>query len=203
MGPKGRSKGISWEPPYSLHTICECLRIARGCERQDMLGRMGISPQAYEGWKSIRRTVATAHVSMVEAFFGVQLRRDGRGAFSGVEPAACDARTRLRAEVDGQIDAMLTQPEITAEQLAMRLGCDVDAIEIAVRSETGRGLDEHVWLRRLAHARRLLQHDEHSIAEVARRCGFRHAASFSRAFRRRYGLSPRGFRTGVRESRGG
>lgn len=59
------------------------------------------------------------------------------------------------------------------------------------------------WLRRerLAHALRLLQADQTpraTVSEVAERSGFADATTFSRAFHREYGLTPRDVRAGVR-----
>ncbi len=47
---------------------------------------------------------------------------------------------------------------------------------------------------RLDAARRLLQQTERSLMEIAVACGFASASAFSRAFRRRYGRSPRDVR---------
>jgi len=56
------------------------------------------------------------------------------------------------------------------------------------------------WLvsARLAAARRDLARPDaatHSVAAVARRCGFTDSAHFARKFRQRYGMSPREWRT--------
>ncbi len=53
---------------------------------------------------------------------------------------------------------------------------------------------------RLQAARNFLFYDEFSITEVAMACGFSQAAVFSRAFRSRFGQSPRAFRAEVRAS---
>jgi len=47
---------------------------------------------------------------------------------------------------------------------------------------------------RLDAARRLLQQSRRSVLEIAGRCGFASSSTFSRAFRRRYGQSPREMR---------
>lgn len=44
--------------------------------------------------------------------------------------------------------------------------------------------------RRLDHAHRLLRKTPHSVMQIALACGFASASSFSRAFRRRHGLTP-------------
>ena len=55
--------------------------------------------------------------------------------------------------------------------------------------------------RRLDHALRFLLADdgERSLTDIARRCGFGGASQFSRAFRARFGLPPRQYRTLVRQ----
>ena len=56
--------------------------------------------------------------------------------------------------------------------------------------------------RRLDEALRLLladNKDEHSLTEVAKRCGFGGTSQFSRAFRARFGLPPRQYRALVRQ----
>ncbi|RTR06452.1 GlxA family transcriptional regulator [Halomonas nitroreducens] len=44
--------------------------------------------------------------------------------------------------------------------------------------------------RRLDHAHRLLRETRHSVMDIALACGFASASSFTRAFRRRHGVSP-------------
>ncbi|WP_458527272.1 GlxA family transcriptional regulator [Onishia taeanensis] len=48
--------------------------------------------------------------------------------------------------------------------------------------------------RRLGHAHRLLKETRHSVMEIALACGFGSASSFTRAFRRHYGLTPSALR---------
>ena len=48
---------------------------------------------------------------------------------------------------------------------------------------------------RLTHASNLLKNNtDMPVSEVAFRCGFEDATSFSRAFRRKYGISPSKYR---------
>src|SRR5260221_614091 len=47
---------------------------------------------------------------------------------------------------------------------------------------------------RLALARRLLEHTEHPVSEIAMTCGFGSASAFARAFRERFGMNPSTFR---------
>jgi AraC family transcriptional regulator len=55
------------------------------------------------------------------------------------------------------------------------------------------------WVR-LLRARSLLARSNLSVTEVARDCGYEDPLHFSRRFRARYGLSPRGYRTGAEGS---
>jgi AraC family transcriptional regulator, glycine betaine-responsive activator len=47
---------------------------------------------------------------------------------------------------------------------------------------------------RLALARRLLEHTDHPVSEIAVTCGFGSASAFARAFRERFGVNPSTFR---------
>ena len=52
----------------------------------------------------------------------------------------------------------------------------------------------YVPILRLALARRLLEHTDHPVSEIAVTCGFGSASSFARAFRERFGINPSNFR---------
>ena len=64
------------------------------------------------------------------------------------------------------------------------------------------GIRAVLLTRRLDEALRLLladNEDEHSLTDIARRCGFGGTSQFSRAFRARFGLPPRQYRALVRQ----
>jgi transcriptional regulator GlxA family with amidase domain len=48
---------------------------------------------------------------------------------------------------------------------------------------------------RLALARRLLEHTQHTVSEIAATCGFGSASALARAFRERFGMNPSSFRS--------
>lgn len=50
---------------------------------------------------------------------------------------------------------------------------------------------------RLMLGRRLLEHTDRPMAEIAAGCGFASGSAFARAFRERYGVNPAGFRRGA------
>ncbi|MGO2131887.1 MAG: GlxA family transcriptional regulator [Halomonas sp.] len=54
---------------------------------------------------------------------------------------------------------------------------------------------QRVYLdKRLSHALRLLRETHHSVMDIALACGFASASSFTRAFRRRHGMTPSAWR---------
>lgn len=59
---------------------------------------------------------------------------------------------------------------------------------------TGKSVSAYIDACRVEQAKHLLAEPELPVKQVARQCGFDHANSFSRAFRRATGLSPREFR---------
>jgi AraC family transcriptional regulator len=68
----------------------------------------------------------------------------------------------------------------------------------AFREQTGRTIGDFLQDEMLNRAKHLLHETDDSIADVAARIGFRSATSFSTAFRREIGESPRAFRTSRR-----
>ena len=59
-----------------------------------------------------------------------------------------------------------------------------------LRALTGETSHELIWRLRLERAAQLLRQDVASVKEVAFSVGFKYEASFSRSFRKVYGVSP-------------
>lgn len=217
---------VSWDPPYTLHTMCECLRITRGWSRQAMVEHLEVDAGEYARWADGAVMPERGMMQRVERCFGVRFVVDARGRIMGIAEApvhggaescmgavsrhpmsrgeaeiASDAEGGC-ADIDRLIDAHLHEPVLPAAFIAEKLGSDRITVEHLVRSRTGLAWNDHVWMRRVAHARMLLLDSGMGIGVVARSCGFRHDASFSRAFRRRYGLTPRDFRRELRQNDG-
>jgi AraC family transcriptional regulator, positive regulator of tynA and feaB len=66
-----------------------------------------------------------------------------------------------------------------------------------VFEETGETVSVFVQARRLVRARRDLATGRDPVSDIAARWGFADASHFSRAFRARYGRTPRDFRAEV------
>lgn len=87
----------------------------------------------------------------------------------------------------------------TLEPFAKELGVTVNYLNDIVRQETGQAAGEHVRLRRLLDAKRLLLHSTLSVSEIGYELGFVDPSYFSRFFRRYENVTPAEFRSQIRE----
>ena len=124
---------------------------------------------------------------------GVTSRRGGTDA-AGDEPARTDDLLLAACRL---IDQQLAHPGLDAAFIAARLGCSRATLyrAFAARDLAVAG---YIRERRLQRVWRLLHSLPPSvpIAEAARRCGFLDSTSFSRLFRRRFGMRARDVRAG-------
>jgi transcriptional regulator GlxA family with amidase domain len=91
------------------------------------------------------------------------------------------------------LDAMAASLEepLPREALARLGGMSLRQLERLFRTHLGRTVGEHYRDLRLDRARLLLRQGPLSVLETAMACGFVSAAHFSRAYRARFGMSPR------------
>jgi AraC-like DNA-binding protein len=84
-------------------------------------------------------------------------------------------------------------PDLTPESVAIALGCSRASLYRAFFQD-GESVAAIIWSTRLDQARRMLASSRHlglRVSEIAVRCGFLEQATFSRMFKRRFGLTPR------------
>jgi AraC-like DNA-binding protein len=115
-------------------------------------------------------------------------------ACRGVEPSALAAYHVMR--IRRLIDERLRDPALSVAGVAAALGMSVGHLHRLFRDEP-MSPAQYLWHRRLeACGRDLLdpRRAKASVAEIAFGWGFNDAAHFSRAFRERYGCSPRQWR---------
>ena len=105
-------------------------------------------------------------------------------------------RAALLHRIWQTIECALGNPNLSANQVAEANGISGADLKTLLAS-AGRSFDSYVRLRRLERSRADFEDPVHanlSISDIWVRCGFRSADSFSRAFRHRYGSSPRKYR---------
>ncbi|WP_372610134.1 AraC family transcriptional regulator [Halomonas sp.] len=93
------------------------------------------------------------------------------------------------ARLDGWIDRHLAD-EIRVEQLSGLCALSVGHFHACFRELTGVTPLAYVQCRRLEHARTLVSHSGLSLGQIGSLVGFRDQGSFSRAYRRRFSVSP-------------
>jgi len=111
----------------------------------------------------------------------------------GLVPGARDKRLSRALTVMGQ---NLEDP-IRLSIIADTLGIGHRRLEQIFRDGLGQGPAAAYLELRLQHARRMLADTEHPVLEVALRSGFADRTTLSRAYRRRFGMSPRQARNPV------
>lgn len=113
-------------------------------------------------------------------------------------PACCNTppprRMRLRRPTDRRIArivrAIRQHPRLSVREVARSAGLSVSSLRRIFKSQTGVGIGAYILAQRLREAAALLRLTELLVKEIARRCGYAHTPSFTRAFTRAFGLSP-------------
>lgn len=124
---------------------------------------------------------------MVASLFG-PLRRNA--------PDRPGAVSRHRRRLLEYIADNLNDPQLDVQSAADGCGISCRYVHLLMR-DTGRTFSRYLLEHRLERCRRAFEGRRdaaRSITGIAFECGFNDASHFSRAFRRRYGLSPREFR---------
>ena len=85
--------------------------------------------------------------------------------------------------------------EITFESVAKIMGCSVWEAQRMFSFVTDTTLGEYIRGRKLTLAAKELQNDNEKIIDIAIKYGYESSAAFSRAFSRRFGMSPSQART--------
>lgn len=87
--------------------------------------------------------------------------------------------------------------------LADLLGVSREYLTRVFTAHTGLTPGQAIEAERRKRALRLLHDSDADLRQIGDQLGFRHAASFTRAFRRWYGLAPSAYRRSIREGHGG
>lgn len=114
--------------------------------------------------------------------FGPAARDDGRRIGDSHFASAC----RL-------IEARREDAGLTADAVARAIGCSRASL-YRLFEQRGLSVADHIRAVRLNHARTLLRDPRLGIGDIALRCGYEDLSAFGKAFRRRFGMTPRDWR---------
>jgi AraC family transcriptional activator of tynA and feaB len=106
---------------------------------------------------------------------------------------ALDGNWRVRAAV-GFIELNLSDGDLTADRVAQVQGISRRRLDQVLRDALGVSVTGRIWNRRLEQAAANLvdpRYRSQSVSQIAFGVGFEDAAHFSRAFKARFGRSPR------------
>jgi transcriptional regulator GlxA family with amidase domain len=125
--------------------------------------------------------------------------REGRG------PQRMDLRFRLGIADEKLLKALKVmeahlETPMPRRRLAKLAGVSLRQLERSFQNQLSHGIHEHYLALRLGRSRQLLRETSLSIMEIALATGFMSASQFSRAFRRRFKLTPREARQRDRRS---
>jgi AraC-like DNA-binding protein len=87
-----------------------------------------------------------------------------------------------------------TKPDIDRTELITLLGTNRTYLFEAVKTVTGKSLQEYIHSLRLDEAKRMLDTSDKSIDGIAQSCGFNTIRTFYRLFRERYDITPAEYR---------
>jgi DNA-binding response OmpR family regulator len=137
-------------------------------------------------------------IARVEVHLSLRRRPDDIEEGAGPD-TAIGVNRRDRALVLGAAQLLrqqLREPP-SLEELSRQLGCNYKRLNLAFQKAMG--MTVFAWLReeRLRQARTLLVATETPIASIADHLGYSTQANFSKAFRERFGCSPRELRNDV------
>jgi AraC-like DNA-binding protein len=116
-------------------------------------------------------------------------------------PAAASGRRQWMAKARGFIDEHICDPELGAAVIARAIGVSPRYVQMLFAAE-GTTPSALIQDRRLRlAAERLRRPDAPCITEVAMAVGFNDLTHFGRAFRKRYGVTPRDYRDAAKNGR--
>jgi AraC-like DNA-binding protein len=92
------------------------------------------------------------------------------------------------------VDRNFAKPDIDRKEIITRLATNRTYLFEAVKTVTGKTLQEYIHSLRLDEAKRMLDTSDDSIEDIAETCGFNTIRTFYRLFRERYDITPAEYR---------
>ncbi len=192
-----------WEVTFPKHFRMFCIEISEAVLRP-RLGRKGVLDVPVVDGKSGPGLILSRYMGLLRGLPAEDLHTiqslvmnhctellARTQAVRGAASAAERGRRDLLERVQGFIERHLSDPDLSASAACSALRVSRSYL-FKVLAEAGLTFGECVRERRLQAARRsLLETPERPVAEVAAAFGYGEASSFSRAYRKRFGCSPR------------
>ena len=100
------------------------------------------------------------------------------------------SKTTVAPASGGKCDESVENGNVSIEAIATDVCLSRSQLNRRIKAITGVTTQQYVMRIRLEQAKRATQRHPHQVSEVAYKCGFDDVASFSRAFRRTFSLSP-------------
>lgn len=88
--------------------------------------------------------------------------------------------------------------KVTVESLAQAVNLNRSYLTSLFKQDLDLTPSEYIQNFRITKARHLLESSDISIDQVAEQCGYQRTNSFTRVFKRTYGISPRHYRQQVK-----
>ena len=129
---------------------------------------------------------------------GVDLIATALAEQVGATASLSDARYLLQRRISDFVDANLHDSNLTCEVVAARHHVSERYLRKIFQASNG-SVSDLIWSRRLEHARRDLQDPlkaHLSVASIGYGVGFKDTGHFSRAFKAKFGVTPRDSRNG-------
>jgi two-component system response regulator YesN len=168
-----------------VHTFCSrLLRRLLNVYSNDQLELMGLQSWNAMQWVTKRRTAEA-------------LRNDLLGFLSGIVVQTQHYSGNIQsivAKVQAIIDRDYGMPELSILGLAKELYISSSHLSTVFKKKTGKPFSQYLTDLRMEKARQLLHEDRLKSYEVAAAIGYCNEKAFSRAFRRKFGVSPQNYK---------
>jgi acetamidase/formamidase/AraC-like DNA-binding protein len=136
-------------------------------------------------WATVRQSLAEMHLTLVREI-----------SAGGTDWRGTASKAALLDRIGQTIERELYDPDLTPAGVAQMQGISERYLQ-RLFEDSGDNFTRYLRERRLQRSWEELSNvaaAHHSVSDIAYQCGFRDAAHFSRAFRDRFGQSPRAFR---------